>query len=154
MFMEEIDRQGFRLGWTPRATVWWQLRPTFASTFRKFVLYSRHNVWAGRARNWHYGVARQYAVVSVFVLLAAVHSAWWLAGVGLWLFARSFRSIERRREDASLWYAYNPARFFGVMLIILTIDAATFIGWGQALLTHPEEKSDASSARAARKSES
>ncbi|MFL6231245.1 MAG: glycosyltransferase [Pyrinomonadaceae bacterium] len=154
MFMEEIARGGFRVAWTPRATVWWQLRPTLASTFRKFVLYSRHNVWAGRARHWHYGVARQYAVVALFVLLAVAHSAWWLAGVALWLAARTVRSIERRRESMSLWYAYNPARFFGVMLVILTIDAATFVGWAQALFTRPAEKATAASARAARKSES
>lgn len=154
IFMEEIARRGFRVAWTPRATVHWQLRPTLAATFRKFVLYSRHNVWAGRARHWHYGVARQYAVVFVFVLLAAAHSAWWLAGVALWLAARTFRSIERRREGLRLRRAYNPARFFGVMLIILTIDAATFVGWAQALLHRPAKKSDAAAARAARKSES
>jgi glycosyltransferase involved in cell wall biosynthesis len=156
MFMDEIERRGFKIVWEPRATVWWQLRPTLASTFRKFVLYSRHNVWAGRARHWHYGVARQYALILPFAALAVAHSAWWLVVPALWLAARTARSIERRREGARLRRAYNPARFCGVMLILLTIDAATFIGWAQALLSRPGAKSGApaSPAPGARKSES
>lgn len=137
IFMEEIARRGYRTVWEPRATVWWELRPDFASTFKKFVLYSRHNVWAGRARQWHYGVARQYALVAVFLLLALLHSAWWLAGVALWLAARTFRSIWRRREGRGLAWALNPLQFVGVAAIILTVDLGTFVGWAQALATRP-----------------
>jgi glycosyltransferase involved in cell wall biosynthesis len=141
-FMEEIARRGFKTAWEPRATIWWRLRPDFASTLRKFILYSRHNVWVGRARFWHYGVARQYALVAVFVLLAVVHSAWWLAGIALWLAARTFRSIWRRREGRTLAWALNPAQFIGVMLILLTIDLGTFVGWAQALFTRPRAMTD------------
>lgn len=137
IFMEEIERRRFHIAWEPRATVWWELRPDFASTFRKFILYSRHNVWAGRARQWHYGVARQYALVALFLALAALNSAWWLVAVALWLGARTFRSIWRRREGRGLLWALNPAQFVGVASIILTVDLATFIGWAQALITRP-----------------
>jgi glycosyltransferase involved in cell wall biosynthesis len=137
IFMEGIERRGFSVAWEPRATVWWELRPDLASTFKKFVLYSRHNVWAGRARHWHHGVARQYALVSVFLLLAALHSAWWLAGVALWIAARTFRSVWRRREGRPLSWALSPAQFAGVAAIILTIDLATFVGWAQALVSRP-----------------
>jgi glycosyltransferase involved in cell wall biosynthesis len=154
IFMEEIERRGFRVAWEPRATVWWELRPDFASTFKKFVLYSRHNVWAGRARQWHYGVARQYALVAVFILLAVLHSAWWLSAVALWLVARTFRSIWRRREGRRLSWALNPAQFFGVMTIILTIDLATFVGWAQARARQPAATTDAPPPRAARNNES
>lgn len=162
MFMEEIERRGCRIAWEPRATVWWQLRPTLASTFRKFILYSRHNVWAGRARYWHYGVLRQYVLVAPFVLLAALHRAWWLAAVALWIGARTFRSIWRRREGRSLAWALNPLQFFVVMTIILTIDLATFTGWAQALISRQpvapaSDANDATGAttpRATRKSES
>jgi glycosyltransferase involved in cell wall biosynthesis len=135
MFMEAVEQKGFRVAWAPRATVWWRLRPDWPSTFRKFVLYSRHNVWAGRERFWHYGIARQYAVAFVFVALAVLHSAWWLLALPLWLLARTGKSILTRREGRSLLWALNPARFFGVLALILTIDAATFVGWAQALLT-------------------
>jgi glycosyltransferase involved in cell wall biosynthesis len=152
MFMEEIERQGFKVGWATRATVHWRLRPTLASTYAKFVLYSRHNVWAGRALYWHYGIARQYAVASVFIALAVWHSPWWLVAVALWLVARAARSIWRRRDGMSLWRALDPAQFIGVLVIILTIDAATFVGWAQALRRSPNAERARQSA--ARKSES
>lgn len=133
MFMEAVEREGFRTGWAPQATAWWQLRPTLASTFRKFVLYSRHNVQAGRQRYWHYGVARQYALASVFVVLALAHSGWWLVVPALGMLARVGKSIWRRREGRSILWALNPAQFFGVLVLILTIDVATFVGWAQAL---------------------
>jgi glycosyltransferase involved in cell wall biosynthesis len=139
MFMEAVEREGFRTGWAPRATVHWQLRPTLASTFRKFVLYSRHNVWAGRQRFWHYGVARQYALAAPFLLLAIVHSAWWLLLPVAGVLARAARSIWRRREGRSILWALNPAQLAGVTLLILTIDLATFIGWAQARLRTPPE---------------
>lgn len=137
MFMEEIERRGFRVGWAPSATVWWRLRPTLGSTFRKFVLYSRHNVWADRQQFWHYGIARLYALAAPFFLLAALHSAWWLAVPAAGLAARAAKSIWRRREGRGLTWLMNPKQFLGVALILLTIDAATFIGWAQALMRRP-----------------
>ena len=140
MFMEAIEQKGFRIAWSPQATVWWQLRPTLASTFRKFVLYSRHNVWAGRQRFWHYGVARQYALAAPFILLAVVHSAWWLLIPLAGMLARAAKSIWRRREGRGLLWALNPAQFACVAALILTIDLATFIGWAQALGRTPSKQ--------------
>jgi glycosyltransferase involved in cell wall biosynthesis len=154
MFMSSVERAGFKIAWSPRATVWWRLRPTLADTYAKFTLYSRHNVRAGLARHWHYGVARQYAVALVFVALALAHSAWWLAGVALWLGARTMRSVWRRREGRGVSWALNPAQFVVVLLIILTIDLATFVGWAQALLQRRTDDARKVDARAARKSES
>lgn len=132
IFMGRVAAAGFRIAWAPGATVWWQMQPTLARTFRRFVLYSKHNVRAGRQWDWHYGVARQYAVAAVFVLLGIVHSPWWLVGLLLWLGARVFKSVWRRREGRGLLWALNPAQLAGVAVILLTIDAATFVGWAQA----------------------
>lgn len=137
IFMGRIADAGFRVAWAPGATVWWQMQPTLVRTFRKFVLYSKHNVWAGRQWDWHYGVAQQYAVAAAFVFLALVHSAWWLFGLALWLGARVWKSVWRRREGRGLWWALNPAQLAGVAVILLTIDAATFIGWAQAKIGKP-----------------
>lgn len=154
IFMSAVERAGFKIAWSPRATVWWRLRPTLASTFAKFTLYSRHNVVAGLARHWHYGVARQYLVALVFVALALAHSAWWLVVPALGLFARAARSIWRRREGRGVLWAINPAQFAVVLLIILTIDLATFVGWAQALLRRRTDDAQKVDAHAARKSES
>lgn len=132
IFMRRVEESGFGIGWAPRATVWWQLRPDLMSTFRKFALYSRHNVWAGMQRYWHYGIARQYAVYLGALALMVLHSAWWglvpLVGFG----ARTMKSIWVRREGRGLWWTFHPLQFLGVTGVLLTIDAATFVGWIQA----------------------
>jgi glycosyltransferase involved in cell wall biosynthesis len=137
IFFERVEALGARTRWAPRATVWWELQPDLARTFRKFVLYSKHNVWAGRQRFWHYGVARQYALALPFVALAPLHSAWWLLVPALGLLARAARSAWRHREGRGLAWALNPLQLAGVALLLLTIDLAAFAGWAQAVLTRP-----------------
>ena len=131
-FMEHIKRLNFKTGYAPRATVWWQLQPTLAKTFRKFVLYSRHNVWAGRQWDWHYGLARQYAFNLIFFALALAHSAWWLLLPVAWTLARAAKLIYVRREGRGLAWLSNPLQFAGVIFVMLAIDLATFVGWAQA----------------------
>ena len=79
IFMERAAEGGARVGWA-LATVWWQLQPTLGCTFRKFVLYSKHNVWAGRRADWHYGKARTYLTAPAGVGLAVAHRPAWIAG--------------------------------------------------------------------------
>ena len=131
--MKRIEDGGFKVGWAPEATTWWQMQPSIARTFRKFLLYSKHNVWAGRQGDWHYGIARQYAVVLVLIVLAIFHSSWWLLLIAAGLATRVGQSIWRRREGRGVLWALNPAQFLGVAVILLTIDLATFIGWAQAV---------------------
>jgi hypothetical protein len=142
-FMEHIKRLNFKTSWAPRATVWWQLQPSFKRTFRKFALYSRHNVWARRQWDWHYRLARQYVVGLIFFVLALAHSPWWLAFPVLGLFARAARAIYRLREGRSLAWLFNPVQLAGVVLVILTIDLATFVGWAQALWQRGEGEAGA-----------
>ena len=132
VFFGRINDGGFKVAWAPRATIWWHLQPTLALTFRKFLLYSEHNVRAGRQWDWHHGVARQYAVVVLFIVLGVLHTPWWLIGIPLWLGARVFRNVWRRREGRGFFWAASPARLGGVALILLTIDLATFVGWVKA----------------------
>jgi len=138
MFMEAMEKQGFKTGYAPYATIHWHLQPTLLTTFRKFVLYSRHNVWAGRQRYWHYGIARQYAIAVVFIILGAVHSKWWWWLPALALLARVAKRIWKNREGRGVIWTLNPIQFLGVMLVMLTIDLATFVGWLQAKFSQPQ----------------
>ena len=145
IFMERVEQRGFKIRHAPRANVWWQIQPTLGGTFRRFTLYSKHNVWAGRQRFWHYGVARLYAVALVFVVLAFVHSLWWLIVPALGLAARAGKSVWRHREGRGIFWALNPVRLSLVALILLTVDLATFVGWAQARL-HATPKQSAAAA--------
>lgn len=128
IFMERIERERFRVGWCPEATVHWQLQNSLGGTFRRFALYSKHNVWAGRQADWHYGIARMYLAALPFVLLAIFHSGWWALVPLLGAVLRVGKSIWQRSREfgGSCW---NPVQFGLVGLILLTIDAATIMGW-------------------------
>ena len=133
IFMERIEKAGLRIGWAPQATVWWSLQPSFKKTFKKFALYSYHNVLAGRQKYWHYGVARQYLIAIPFLLLGIFHNAWWFCIPIAGFLLRVARSIWRHKEDRSVAWLLNPLQFAGVATVILAIDLATFIGWVKAL---------------------
>ena len=134
MFMEKAEEAGFNVGYAPGAVVHWQLRPDFFTTFNKFVLYSKHNVWAKRQWDWHYGILKQYLLVLPFIILTLVHSSWWIILIVLWLFARTAKRILPHRFEYGLITLFNPFTFVGVMSLVLVIDLATFLGWGQALI--------------------
>lgn len=134
MFMERLTESGFREAWEPRARVWWRVQPTLGRTFRRFLLYSRFNVLAGRQRFWHYGVARQYAAGAPFVALGIFGSPWWFAVPAAALAARVARRIWQRRAGRPWAFCLNPAQFGVVALIVLVTDLATLAGWAWARL--------------------
>ena len=133
IFMERCEQSGVQVEWAPAATVHWQLQPTLAKTFRRFVLYSRQNVMANRERHWHYGIAQQYLLALLLVVLAAVQGWGWLTLLFLAAWARVAKAIVLHREGRNPWWALNPVRFLMVAVILITIDLATFVGWGQAV---------------------
>jgi glycosyltransferase involved in cell wall biosynthesis len=132
-FMEQAERAGFKVKLAPKAMVHWQLRHDARSTFHKFALYSKHNVWAGRQWDWHYGLLKQYLALLPFLLLAIFHSWWWLAALPLCLSARVAKRILMHRFEFGLAMLVNPISFWGIGFIVILIDAATFIGWVHAL---------------------
>ncbi len=144
IFFERIEKAGFKVGWAPGAVVHWQMAPTLSKTFRRFALYSKHNVWVGRQRYWHYGVARQYLVAVLAIVLAFALSPWCLLLIPAWLAARVAKSLWVRRRDAAARVLLNPLVWVGVLVIMLTIDLATFVGWGRALMGRPPRSADTS----------
>jgi glycosyltransferase involved in cell wall biosynthesis len=137
IFMQRIASSGIGVAYAPGAIVWWQLQPTAAGTFRRFVLYSRHNVQAGLQKHWHHGLARHYALAAVMVALAVLHDWRWSLVLPSALIARTARLIWRHRASLQGMSLANPVQFLGVMAVILTVDVATFVGWAQALVRRP-----------------
>ena len=137
IFMEAINHHGFTIGWAPGAVIWWQLQPSLGRTIRKFVSYSRHNVWVGRQRHWHYGLARLYLVCAPFIALGLMHSLFWMAVPALGALARVAKNIWDRRESRGFLWALNPFQFAGVGVVMACIDFATFWGWVEALRRPP-----------------
>lgn len=133
IFMENADKIAI-VTEAPDAFMYWQLRPTTRSTFKKFTLYSMYNVWAGRQANWHYGVAKHYGLLFIFLLLGIFHSwIWWIL-IPAWLCARVMKRIYLHRYEFGIKSIFNPAIFFTVFLLTVVIDAATFWGWIKAVV--------------------
>jgi cellulose synthase/poly-beta-1,6-N-acetylglucosamine synthase-like glycosyltransferase len=134
IFMRRIEEQGFRTGWAPKATVMWQLAPSLKANFQKMALYSKHNVWAGEQRYWHYGIARMYVAGLLLAILLLGVNPMLLLALPILVLARPIKSIWQRREGRSVWWVLNPARVTVVTVILLTIDTATLVGWGNAII--------------------
>jgi glycosyltransferase involved in cell wall biosynthesis len=132
IFMERCQQAG-RIAWAPQAIMRWQLQPTLGRTYKRFELYSYHNVLAGWQRHWHYGIARQYFIALSIVVLAVVQSPVWLLALALAAVGRIAKAIWRYDEQRRLAWLLNPARFLLVGTILAVIDIATFVGWGRAL---------------------
>ena len=140
VFMEKAEDLNYPVAFAPDAMVYWQLRPDLNSTYKKFELYSRYNVWAGRQAVWHYGIARQYIVMLIAVLIAFLFSWYWLLLLPVWICARVVKRIYSHREEFGARALFNPSVFLMVMLITLVIDAATFSGWIKAIVQRKDHR--------------
>lgn len=138
IFFEDVEARGYKFKWAPKATTHWELRRGLWNTFRRFLLYSRVNVWAGRQKQWHYGVARFYALALPFLVLGLWKDPRWLLVPLAGLALRVGKRMWVRREEVS--WPLMPLEFAYVLIITLTLDGATFLGWVQALLKRADAK--------------
>jgi cellulose synthase/poly-beta-1,6-N-acetylglucosamine synthase-like glycosyltransferase len=133
-FLDRLRSQSGQTAIAPRAVAYWRPPGSLSRTFRRLALYSRHNVWAGQQRRWHYGVARIYGFSALIALVAwlAVGRRWpsrvTLTVYGASLFSRTFKHTRDTNPDLR-----GPDRL-GVAIMILIGDAATFVGWATAYL--------------------
>jgi succinoglycan biosynthesis protein ExoA len=134
IFMERAEQAGFKIATAPAAIMYWQLRPDWGSTFKKFVLYSKHNVWAGKQKDWHYGVLRQYLLLLPFLILGFFHTPVWFTGILVWLLARTLKRMLPHRFEFGIKKIINPLYFFTTLFVILLVDTATFTGWGKSFI--------------------
>jgi glycosyltransferase involved in cell wall biosynthesis len=138
VFMDRVEVAGFRAVYEPLAEVQWKLRPTLASTFKRFLVYSRNNIRAGLWRQWQAKILTRYMfllLVLVVVLVIDVRLFWipfvcWLA----MLAARATVAIRRNRSCYPASFTYNLKRAALVMSLVAVLDAAAIIGSIQWLL--------------------
>lgn len=138
LFMDRLEQAGYRAVFEPRAQVYWRLRSTLKSTFKRFLVYSLNNIRAGLFNQWQARILFRY--VMLFLVLVAVllvePSLFWVP-IALWvlmLIARSIVSIWRNRDcyPGSAWR--NVRRAFMVIALLAVLDAAAIIGCFQWLL--------------------
>ena len=138
VFMDRVEDAGFHFVREPLAEVHWNLRPTFISTFKRFLVYSRNNIRAGLWRQWQATILVRYLFLFVFlaaILLIQPQWAWipfllWLA----MLAARAVVAIKRNRSCYPASFLHNLKRSFLIISLLAALDAAAIIGSIQWLL--------------------
>ena len=129
IFLERLQALPLRVGHAPRAVVHWELAPDAVRTFRRFALYSDHNLRARRGRYWHLGVLRHYVFMAVLAtaIVLGGGGAWALATYPFWQIARAGRSAWQKRR-AFEFHALDPRVVLGAAALLCLIDAATLAG--------------------------
>ena len=133
LFLKKLSDAKFRAVFAPDAKVCWNPPPTFWRTFKRFFIYSRHNIRAGLARQWHVNIFTQYAMIFISGLPALAFGwRWWVAAtLAIWLLAltaRSILSIRRNRSCLPAGAFRNAARTTMIVPLLAVIDLATFLG--------------------------
>jgi glycosyltransferase involved in cell wall biosynthesis len=132
LFMKRIDEAGFNVSYAPKAVVRWSMQPTLWRTFRRFVLYSRHNMLAGLWKQWQALVLARYGLLMLCAAILFGLTSWWpiitLALFLLMLIARAIVALRRNRRRYPAGLVRNAARLLVLIPLLATIDAATILG--------------------------
>lgn len=128
-FSERLRSRSPAERYAPKAIVHWQLAPDLGSTFRRFALYSYHNLLAGRGRHWHLGIAMLYLYLILILALA-----WILLGplaaaatMPLFYLSRAVKAGWLKRRSLA-FNTLSPIRVVSAALLLVFIDVATLAG--------------------------
>lgn len=132
LFMDRLEHAGYQIAYEPRAQVYWDLRPSLWSTFKRFLIYSRNNIRAGLFRQWQSTILLRYGVLAALLIVALiVEPVWAWFPIALWLLmlmARAAVSIRRNRSCYPASLFHNLLRGATVMTLLAVLDAAAILG--------------------------
>ena len=132
LFIQKIDEAGVEIAYAPAAVVRWTVQPDLWRTFRRFLTYSRHNMRAGLWRQWQASVLMRYALILVATAIAfGLTRWWWVVPIALWLGmlgTLSLVALYRNRQRYAAGPTRHLLRFFVLVPLLATIDAATIVG--------------------------
>jgi glycosyltransferase involved in cell wall biosynthesis len=138
LFMDRLDEAGYRTCVEPDAQVFWNLRPTLGSTFRRFLVYSRNNIRAGLWRQWQATIlTRYFTLFLLLILILIVNPYWFWLPFAFWvamMAARAIVSLHRNRNCYPAPFLRNIPRGLTVMSLLAVVDAAAILGCVQWLL--------------------
>lgn len=129
IFLERLLDLPVRVAYARDAVAYWEIAPDIRRTFRRFALYSEHNLRAGRGRFWHAGVLRHYLAMTLLAVgVGIVASATWSILVWpSWQVARALRSAWLKR-GAFDFETLDPRHVVAAAALLAVIDAATLVG--------------------------
>lgn len=132
LFMDKVERAGFRIAYASEAVVHWNVQPTLWRTFKRFVTYSRNNIRAGLWKHWQAAIFRRYVVLLLLACLAFAIGRWWLliiAGLLILMFIlRASVAIWRNRRCYPASPGRNLLRMLVLLPLIAVLDVAAIAG--------------------------
>ena len=132
VFMDRVEESGYRFVFEPGALVHWNLRPTFGTTFKRFLLYSRYNILAGLWRQWQATILGRYLVLAFLLITTLiVNPLWAWFPVACWLLmlaGRAAVAIRRNRHCYPASFLRNILRGLMIIALLAVIDSAAIIG--------------------------
>lgn len=138
IFMDRVEGAGFRFVHEPLAQVQWNIRPTLASTFSRFLVYSRNNIRAGLWRQWQATILSRYLILLIMLLVVLlIDPRWFFIPIVCWLgmlAARAVRSIIRNQSCYPASFTRNVVRTLLITAVLAVVDAAAIFGSIQWLL--------------------
>lgn len=127
IFMERIDKKGFKVGYAQNAIVYWEIPNNLIELFKKYVHYSMYNIIAGRWKYWHSKVCNIYFIGLLFFLLGIFHNWFWLGLIFLGLIGRAIKRFYINNRLAEIM---ELRRMIEVTIILIFLDIATLAGIG------------------------
>lgn len=135
LFMDRLEKAGYRAVFEPRALVYWRLRSTLKTTFKRFLVYSLNNIRAGLFNQWQKRILSRYAaLLLILVGVLVFFPKWFWLPFAMWVLmqvARAIVSIWRNRKCYPGSFIRNVRRALMVTVILVVLDAAAIIGWLQ-----------------------
>ena len=132
LFMNRVQRAGFRTVYAPAAMVHWNVQPSLGGTFSRFLAYSLSNIRAGLWRQWQAAIFKRYALLLILGLSAIVFGSWpLLLTAPVWVLMLALRAswaIWGNRKCYPASFRRNVLRLLVIMPILATLDAAALIG--------------------------
>ena len=132
VFMNRVESAGFRFVFEPSAVVYWNIKPTLATTFKRFVAYSRSNIRAGLWRQWQAAIISRYLILSLLLLPSIFLGLPWLFLPALcWilmLVSRGVVAIRRNRSCYPATVTHNLKRLLVITPLLAVLDAAAILG--------------------------
>ena len=119
IFMERIEKSGARIGFAPGAKVSWDIPGDLKTAFRRFSLYSTHDIAAGRWKDWHRPVLIMYMGGAVMALSGTLFSPVWFAALAFLILLRAVNLIFDKSEGAAFFTKINLRKIAAVTAIML-----------------------------------
>jgi len=128
IFMENAAKLSLKTVYAPDAVVKWEIPSSIAGIYRRFTLFSFHDIIAGRMKDWHFSVMRTYALMFALYALGNFVDPFFFLGIALVWLVRIAKAFVSRKYDFKLKYLVNPAYFLTIILIVFVTDIAMFSG--------------------------